>query len=255
MKHLKISVLFLLLAAGMGARAQSLKDLLYSGKLKNDSNTVIRKTDDLSTKIDTTRKVVPLTEQTKVVADQPKPVADSKVVMDQSKPLPVNTQKVTTTSAAPAVIVGATTAKENLKTNAPIGKIVVADTVLAQGEKTMPATDNVAAVDAPVKTAAPRTNTKIWRDYTDSLTKDLKAGALSSKKIKKGTYFIMVDYELGTDGMVSITNVTTEPGNDMLQAQVKEALESKPLQLAPYIDSSNAPKKVKRRYSFNVTKD
>ena len=38
------------------AEAQSLKDLLYSGKLKKDSNTVIRKGDDLSSRIDTGTK-------------------------------------------------------------------------------------------------------------------------------------------------------------------------------------------------------
>src|SRR4051794_37821770 len=35
---------------------QSLKDLLYSGKLKRDSSGVIRSTDDLSSKIDTSTK-------------------------------------------------------------------------------------------------------------------------------------------------------------------------------------------------------
>ena len=33
--------------------AQNLKDLLYGGKLKSDTGSTVRKTDDLSTKIDT----------------------------------------------------------------------------------------------------------------------------------------------------------------------------------------------------------
>ena len=49
-------ILFLLLVSTVTANAQSLKDALYGGKLKNDSSSVIRKTDDLSTKIDTSRK-------------------------------------------------------------------------------------------------------------------------------------------------------------------------------------------------------
>ena len=64
---MKKGILFLLLAGlfASNAHAQSLKDLLYSGKLKKDSNTVIRKGDDLSSKIDTsTKKPV---EQKKVV--------------------------------------------------------------------------------------------------------------------------------------------------------------------------------------------
>ena len=53
---MKKGILFLLLVSTVTANAQSLKDALYGGKLKNDSSTVIRKTDDLSTKIDTSRK-------------------------------------------------------------------------------------------------------------------------------------------------------------------------------------------------------
>lgn len=50
-------LLLLLIATGSTAvQAQKLKDLLYGGKLRSDSNTVVRKTDDLSTKIDTAQK-------------------------------------------------------------------------------------------------------------------------------------------------------------------------------------------------------
>jgi len=50
-------LILMLLAGSLSAQSQSLKELLFSGKLRNDSNTVVRKTDDLSTKIGTgTRK-------------------------------------------------------------------------------------------------------------------------------------------------------------------------------------------------------
>ena len=51
---MKKALLFLLLISSVFAQAQTLKDALFSGKLKNDPGTVIRKGDDLSTKIDTT---------------------------------------------------------------------------------------------------------------------------------------------------------------------------------------------------------
>ena len=59
---MKKSLLFLLMVAAFSAGAQqkqSLKDLLYGGKLKLDSTAVIRKSDDLSTKIDTAAKKAP----------------------------------------------------------------------------------------------------------------------------------------------------------------------------------------------------
>src|SRR5215217_6442249 len=52
----KTIIFSLMIVANVYGNAQSLKDLLYGGKLKNDSNSVVRKTDDLSTKIDTTTK-------------------------------------------------------------------------------------------------------------------------------------------------------------------------------------------------------
>src|SRR5438874_6982546 len=56
---MKTLVLVLLIFGAFTVQAQqkqSLKDLLYSGKLKKDSTGVIRSTDDLSAKIDTSTK-------------------------------------------------------------------------------------------------------------------------------------------------------------------------------------------------------
>src|SRR5689334_9547306 len=60
--HMKNFLLLIFLFAAASVQAQekqSLKDLLYGGKLKNDSSGVIRSTDDLSSKIDTTTKKTP----------------------------------------------------------------------------------------------------------------------------------------------------------------------------------------------------
>lgn len=72
----KAFLLFLLVAAAVTANAQqkqSLKDLLYGGKLKMDSNSVIRKGDDLSSKIDTAAKkpTEPEKQKTTTVAINP----------------------------------------------------------------------------------------------------------------------------------------------------------------------------------------
>ncbi len=57
---MKKAILFLVVITTVTANAQSLKDALYGGKLKTDSNTVLRKGDDLSTKIDTSTKKKPV---------------------------------------------------------------------------------------------------------------------------------------------------------------------------------------------------
>lgn len=207
---MKKGILFLFLLAGAsGLKAQSLKELLYSGKLKMDSNSVIRRTDDLQSKIDTSQKKAAEPERPKVVA-------------------------VPADSARSAAVPGA---------DSTSGAVVV--------------TDSAAAAPPPSKDLAvpARNNTRIWKDYTDSLANDLKAEVLSSKKIKKETYYILVEYELDTTGQVNVTNVSASPQNDFLQEQVKQRLILSPPHLNPFTDGNNKARKVKRRHNFTITKE
>jgi len=206
---MKKAILFLLVAAGYTANAQSLKELLYSGKLRNDSNTVIRRTDDLKSKIDTSQK--------------------------KTAP-PASTPAATVQGDSSVTTV-------NLKTDSA--------TALTQAEdSTANAETPVTEANAPVKN-----NTRIWKEYMDSVVSSLKTEVLSSKKIKKETYYLMVQYEIDTDGQVSVTNVLSTPENEFLQGQIKERLLLGAPQLAPVTDSSNKPRKVKKKYSFTLTKE
>lgn len=204
---MKKTILFLLLAVSFSANAQSLKDLLYSGKMKSDSGTVVRKGDDLSTKIDTATR--------KPAADAEKPKTITVVEN------PAKTVDVSPDSAA----VVATVAD-----NAPVEP--------AAKEK-----------PAPVKS-----NTKLWKEYTDSVTSILKTEVFPNKKIKKETYYFTVEYEIDVDGQVNILNVTSDPENAFLQSEVKTKMELSAPKLNP-VESSGKPKKVKRRASFSVTKE
>ena len=64
-----------------------------------------------------------------------------------------------------------------------------------------------------------------------------------------------MEYEIETNGQVNITNVTSTPENDFLRDQVKSRLIVSTPQLNPALDSNNKARKVKRKYTFNVTKD
>ncbi len=194
-------------------KKQSLKDLLFSGKLKKDSTGVIRSTDDLSQKIDTTTKK--------------------------------EVQSVNSTSSA------ANVQQNNTSANAPASTTVVAS---ALDTATM-GTDTAAAAPVAATVAPAKSNTKLLKEYTDSLVRTLQEGALKSKQIKKNTYYVMVDYEIDTDGQVTFTNVTSTPESSLLQAQVKQILDSTPLRLNPVTDSNNQGKKVKRKQQFSVTKE
>jgi trehalose/maltose hydrolase-like predicted phosphorylase len=195
---MKKGIFFLLLAGTVTANAQSLKDALYGGKLKTDSGTLIRKTDDLSSKIDSNRKKPMELEKNKLIA----------AARDSS----MNKTTAPTDSAA------------------------------------------TAGADIKVNNTAVKDNNKIWKEFMDSIIVILKEEVLTSKKIKSGTYYLFVEYEIGTDGQVSITNVISTPENSFLQQQVKERLLLTAPQMNPVLDSANKPRKAKKRYNFNITK-
>ena len=206
---MKKAILFLLLVSAVAAEAQqekpSLKDLLYSGKLKLDSNSVVRKGDDLSSKIDTSTKKPPEAEKPKMAAP-----GDASL---SANPNPADSSAVS-------------------------GNI--ADSAMSTEPKAATITKN---------------NNQIWKEYADSLISTLKTEVLSSKKIKKETYYVYVDYEIGTDGQVNLTNITTSPENEYLQQQIKQRLLLTAPQLTPVVDSNNKPRKVKRKFNFNITKE
>lgn len=209
----KILLLLLLIAGAATVQAQSLKDMLYSGKLRSDSNTVVRKTDDLKAKLDTGQK---------------KPAAPAEKV----------------TAATPAD----STKKVDGQTDSLLAGTNVKDSSVGSMETADSAKTEVAAV--PVKS-----NTKIWKEYTDSLVATLKPEIDNAKKIKKETYYVLVAYEIDTSGKVNVANVGITPTNEVVHALVRQYLDVTPPQLSPVLDSANKPRKVKRSGSFTIIKN
>ena len=195
---MKKGILFLLLVTTITSNAQSLKDALYGGKLKTDSGTVIKKGDDLSSKIDTSKKKPVEPEKTKITA----------VAMDSS----ITKMAVQTDSAAIFV---------NKLDNNTVSK----------------------------------DNNKIWKEFMDTVISTLKQEVMTSKKIKKGDYYVMVDYEIGLDGQVTVTNVFPSPENKYIQEQVKERLSIDTPRLNPVLSGNGKPRKVVKRNTFTITKE
>jgi len=247
MKYLIICMAILLSVQGLKAQEkQSLKDLLYSGKLKKDSSGVIRSTDDLSSKIDTSTK-----KPEAVVAKAPvtEPVKPPVVTADTTRKV-ASTTNQPAPQKEPAAVVSTTTATTPPATTPDTGNPPVSETLNTGTAVAEVATTGAATTTVPT---APKTNTKLWKEYSDALTKNLQ-DALKSKQVKKETYFMTIEYEIGTDGQVTFLNVTSEPGNAYLQSQLKQLLDSTPLTLNPVLDSSNQPRKVKKKQNYSVTK-
>ncbi len=195
---MKKGILFLFIVSSFSANAQSLKDALYGGKLKTDSGTVIRKTDDLSTKIDTSMKKPVVAEKTKLT---------------------------------------------------PASKESSINKIPAQPDST-----SIATADKIETIASPKDNTKIWKEFMDSAISNFKTDVLTSKKIKNGTYYVMVDYEIGTEGQVTINAIFPSPENSFLAQQIKERLTLAAPNLNPVLASNGKPRKVSKKYNFTLTK-
>jgi hypothetical protein len=191
---MKKGILLLLVITTVTANAQTLKDALYGGKLKTDSGTVIKKGDDLSTKIDTSRK----------------------------KPVEPEKPKLT---------------------------VITADSA---AKKTTGVNDAIPPVDNAVAT---KDNNKIWKQFIDSSVSTLNAEVMTSKKLKKGEYFIMVDYAIELDGKVTINNVYPTPENKFLEEQVKERLSIDTPQLSPILSGNGKPRRVIKRHNFTLVKN
>lgn len=185
-------LLVLLLAGAASAQSQSLKDLLYSGKLKSDTGTVVRKTDDLSTKIDTTTK---------------KPVEPEKT-----------------------------------KTTTVVRDAAQSQTAVAQTDSvTMPAT-------------AAKDNNKVWKDYMDELMGTLRTEVMPSKKIKSGTYSVLIEYEIGLDGGITVNSVSASPESSYLEQQVKERITLTAPQLTPLLNTYGKPRKAVKKQTIILSK-
>ena len=196
---MKKGILFLLIViTTVTANAQSLKDALYGGKLKTDTGSVLRKGEDLSSKIDTSRKK-PLEPEKKLAT----------IKMDSS----AKNMIAPTDSAALA----------------PAGTV------------------NNSAVT--------KDNNKLWKEFMDTVVSTLKAEVMTSKKINKGAYFVLVDYIIGTDGQVTITNVLLTPENKLLEVQVKERFSIDTPRLNPVMGGNGKPRKVVKRSNFTITKE
>jgi hypothetical protein len=164
---------------------------------------VIRKGEDLSTKIDTT------TRKKTVEAEKPKVVTAS---LDSSGNIVTTTIQ---TETAPAMVLDST--------------------------------------GTPVA-AAPKDNNKAWKDFMEEFTTGLRTEVMTSKKIKNGTYSVLIEYEIGTDGQIGVTNVNISPENSFLAEQVKERMTLTAPRLTPLLGTNGKPRKAVKKQTITLSK-
>ncbi|HEX2533163.1 MAG TPA: hypothetical protein VHK69_05480 [Chitinophagaceae bacterium] len=225
---MKKTVMLLLLMSALSVQAQSLKDALYGGKLKNKPGTVIRKGDDLTAKMDSAS------------ADSTEKIAATDSV--RAKPAGAGTDSsVKAAASAPAAPAGAP----------------VADSAAAAPQTAPATTDAAAAAPATPEPATPaaKDNTALWKEHINAVLPALKSEVLPSKKIKKGSYYVLVSYVIETDGEVTVDNVFVTPENEYLQQQVKDRLNTETPRMSPVLNSVGTPRKVTKKHNFTLVKE
>lgn len=97
-------------------------------------------------------------------------------------------------------------------------------------------------------------NNKTWKKFVDEYRAVITAEMQTSRKIKKGDYTVTLEYEIGTDGVVSAKNIMCDPKSEGLVELIQERMMPNAPQLAPQI-VNGAPKKSSRRQVLIFTKE
>lgn len=168
--------------------SQSLRDSLFSGKLKADSALVAK---------------------SKVNEQKAKEDSVKRTQIDSLKKIGTDTTQVTALTALPA---------------APKTEIKYSD------------------------------NNRIWKKFTDEYTKIINTEMTATKKIKKGGYTVTLEYEIGTDGMVSTKNIICDPKSEGLVDLIQERMMPNAPQLAPQV-VNGAPRKSSKRQVLVFVKE
>lgn len=218
---MKAIVLFTFILLACSAKSQSLKEALYGGKLKADTGAVLRKGDSQKIQENMAQKVI----------------TDSvnKVVADSIKKETIETAKKEAIEVAKEKAIAEGKDTTNIDTTAAINAM------------------NAETAKAETK-AMSKDNNVVWKTYIDEMTTSIKAEALQSNKVKKGNYFVLIDYKVNPDGQVSITSVSVDPENSFLEQNIKDRLTLNPAKLNPIVDATGRARTVNRKQTLNLSK-
>jgi hypothetical protein len=97
-------------------------------------------------------------------------------------------------------------------------------------------------------------NNKTWKKFTDEYNKIITTEMAATKKIKKGGYTVTLEYEIGTDGVVSTKNIICDPKSEALIDLINERMMANAPQLAPQI-VNGAPRKSSKRQILVFVKE
>jgi len=112
----------------------------------------------------------------------------------------------------------------------------------------------VATPTAPATELKYSDNNRTWKKFVDEHTPIINSEMLATKKIKKGGYTVTLEYEIGTDGVVTTKNIICDPKSEQLVELIRERMMTNAPRLAPQI-VNGAPRKSSRRQILVFVKE
>jgi hypothetical protein len=94
---------------------------------------------------------------------------------------------------------------------------------------------------------------KLFKRFIESNVAIISQEAESTRKVKKGEYLIEVDYEIGLNGRVTTTGITSTPHNDFLLEKVRELMARPPV-LSPPVYGDGKPRKAYQKQPITIIK-
>lgn len=110
--------------------------------------------------------------------------------------------------------------------------------------------DEIAAAEK----AIPADNNTVWKTFIDSITTVVKSEVITSNKLKKGGYSVLIQYEIKPDGQIDINSVASDPQNSFLEGQIKVRLTLDAPKLNPVMGTNGQPRTVVKKQMLSFVK-
>ena len=94
---------------------------------------------------------------------------------------------------------------------------------------------------------------RLWKKFIENNTQIISQQADDTRKVKKGTYQIEVEYEIGVNGRISTRGIVCNPPNEFLLEQVTELMKRTPV-LSPPIYSDGKPRPLAATQPITIVK-
>jgi hypothetical protein len=139
----------------------------------------------------------------------------------------------------------------------PVARDSAMSSLISQSDSTsvpgaLPVEGNAVAREADA--VAAKDNNQVWKDYMEEFITALRTEVMPSKKVKAGTYSVLLEYEIGLEGQVTASNVSVSPENSFIADQVKQRITLTAPQLTPLLNNYGKPRKAIKKQTIALSK-